>query len=80
MSVSNFEVFLVYLYEKMENTPYSILRRDEMVRKEDIPELNTFTFLNPDFLLAKETYHRDLKLEKEAVYGNISENHGNEKE
>jgi hypothetical protein len=50
-----------------------------MVKKEGNPELNTFTLLNPDFALPKEEYNFEMKLEKETIDGNISENHKIEK-
>lgn len=45
-----------------------------MKKQEANPELETFTILNPNFVLSTEEYAAESKLEKQLLQGNISNN------
>ncbi|WP_010093678.1 hypothetical protein [Ornithinibacillus scapharcae] len=45
-----------------------------MKKQEGNPELETFTILNPNFVLPSEVYSSESKLEKQLSEGNISKN------
>lgn len=45
-----------------------------MNKREENPELETFTILNPNFVLPSEVYSKDSIEEKQLSDGNISKN------